>query len=53
MDPLENPRPVWKMHYDHRTLAGRWGKFLAKALGLRTTGERHLDELQRRVSDRK
>jgi hypothetical protein len=45
-DPLQNPRPVWRLHYDHRTRAGRWGRFLARMLRLRTSGDRYMAELR-------
>lgn len=48
-DPLGNPRPIWKMHYDHRTLAGRWGRFLARTFGLKTSGQRYMESREKYV----
>lgn len=50
-DPLQNPRPVWLLHYDHRTLMGKWGRFIARAFRLQTSGERYLNQL-RKEADR-
>lgn len=46
-DPLQNPRPPWRLHYNPNTRAGRWGRFLARALCLRTSTRRYMDELSR------
>lgn len=57
LDPLNNPRPVWAMNFDHRTIAGRWGMFLAKVLRLRWGTWRAYREIEKaqaaRLSARK
>lgn len=47
-DPLQNPRHPWQLNYDHRTRVGRYAKWLAKVLRMRTSGDRYLDELKAR-----
>lgn len=51
-DPLNNPREVWRMHYDHRTMMGKWGRLLRRAFWLRDSGQRYMDELRRDVEGR-
>ena len=50
-DPLQNPRPVWLQHFDHRTLAGRWGMFLARVLLLDWGTWRAYREIEKRMED--
>lgn len=51
-DPLKNPRPIWRMHYDHRTYVGRYARFLCRILRLQTSGERYMDDMRRDAAKR-
>lgn len=46
MDPLQNPSPIWRNHYDHRTRAGKWGRLIQKTLRLKTSSDRYMAELR-------
>ena len=34
------------MFYDHRTMAGRWGRLLCRILMLKVSGDRYLDDIR-------
>ncbi len=49
-DPLANPRAVWRQHYDHRTLFGRWGRLIARVLRIEPSSVRMYSQLKRKFA---
>lgn len=50
-DPLQNPRPVYWSHLREEILAARWGLFLSRLFGLKSTDQRWIEAVRRNLKE--